>query len=45
MGCTPLMADNLFEGIHGALHLSLADVRRFASKALVLIYTPKIQGP
>jgi hypothetical protein len=45
MGCTPLMADNLFEGIHGALHLSLADVRRFTSEALVLIYTPKIQGP
>ena len=32
---------HLFEEIHGALPLSLADVRRFASGVLVLVYTPK----
>jgi hypothetical protein len=31
----------LFEEIHGAPHLSLADVRRFASGVLVLVYTPR----
>jgi dihydrofolate reductase len=32
---------HMFEEIHGALQLSLADVRRFKSGVLVLIYTPK----
>jgi dihydrofolate reductase len=32
---------HLFEEIKGAPQLSLADVRRFASGVLVLIYTPK----
>jgi hypothetical protein len=31
----------MFEEIHGAPQLSLADVRRFASGVLVLVYTPK----
>ena len=34
---------HLFEEIQGAPHLSLADVRRFASGVLVLIYTPETQ--
>jgi dihydrofolate reductase len=41
---TPVAAgsgQHLFEEIHGAPQLSLADVRRFASGVLVLIYTPK----
>jgi len=40
---TPVAAgsgQHLFEEIHGAPHLSLADVRRFASGVLVLVYTP-----
>jgi hypothetical protein len=32
---------HLFEEIRGAPHLSLTDVRRFASGVLVLVYTPK----
>jgi dihydrofolate reductase len=43
---TPVAAgagQHLFEEIHGAPHLSLSDVRRFASGVLVLIYTPKIR--
>jgi dihydrofolate reductase len=32
---------HLFEEIHDAPHLSLADVRRFASGVLVLVYTSK----
>lgn len=35
---------HLFEEIPGAPHLSLADVRRFASGELILVYTPK-QAP
>jgi len=31
----------LFEEIHNAPQLSLADVRRFASGVLVLVYTSK----
>ena len=31
---------HLFEEIHDAPHLSLADVRRFANGVLVLVYTP-----
>jgi dihydrofolate reductase len=45
---TPVAAgsgQHLFEEIHGAPQLSLADVRRFASGVLVLIYTPKAQVP
>lgn len=41
---TPVAAgsgQHLFEEIHGAPQLSLADVRRFASGVLVLVYTPK----
>jgi dihydrofolate reductase len=41
---TPVAAgagQHLFEEIHGAPRLSLADVRRFASGVLVLIYTPE----
>jgi dihydrofolate reductase len=41
---TPVAAGSgrhLFEEVHGAPHLSLADVRRFESGVLVLIYTPK----
>ena len=41
---TPVAAgsgQHLFEEIHGAPPLSLADVRRFASGVLVLVYTPK----
>jgi len=44
---TPVAAgsgQHLFEEIHGAPQLSLADVRRFASGVLVLIYTPKAGG-
>ncbi len=32
---------HLFEEVRGAPHLSLADVMRFASGVLVLVYTPK----
>jgi dihydrofolate reductase len=45
---TPVAAgagQHLFEEIKGAPQLSLADVRRFASGVLVLIYTPKAQEP
>jgi len=45
---TPVAAgsgQHLFEEIHGAPQLSLADVRRFASGVLVLIYTPKTRCP
>jgi dihydrofolate reductase len=41
---TPVAAgsgQHMFEEIQGAPQLSLADVRRFASGVLVLIYTPK----
>ena len=44
---TPVAAgsgQHLFEEIHDAPQLSLADVRRFASGVLVLIYTPKAGG-
>lgn len=44
---TPVAAgsgQHMFEEIQGAPQLSLADVRRFASGVLVLVYTPK-QGP
>jgi dihydrofolate reductase len=40
---TPVAAgsgQHLFEGIAGAPQLSLADVRRFASGVLLLVYTP-----
>lgn len=43
---TPVAAgsgQHLFEDVQGAPHLSLADVRRFASGVLLLIYTPKVQ--
>jgi dihydrofolate reductase len=36
---------HMFEDIDGAPQMSLADVRRFASGVLVLIYTPKAQVP
>ena len=42
---TPVAAgsgQHLFEEIQDAPHLSLADVRRFASGVLVLVYTPKL---
>ena len=42
---TPVAAGSgrhMFEDIPGPPHLSLADVRRFASGVLVLIYTPKL---
>jgi dihydrofolate reductase len=42
---TPVAAgagQHLFENIPGAPHLSLTDVRRFASGVLALIYTPKL---
>lgn len=45
---TPVAAgsgQHLFEEIQGAPHLSLADVRRFASGVLVLIYTPELKVP
>ena len=45
---TPVAAgagQHLFEEIQGAPQLSLADVRRFASGVLILIYTPKAQAP
>ena len=45
---TPVAAgsgQHLFEEIPGAPHLSLADVRRFASGVLLLVYTPAIQPP
>jgi dihydrofolate reductase len=45
---TPVAAgsgQHMFEEIHGAPQLSLADVRRFASGVLVLIYTPRNQVP
>jgi dihydrofolate reductase len=35
---------HLFEEVPDAPHLSLADVRRFASGELVLIYTPRLAG-
>jgi dihydrofolate reductase len=41
---TPVAAGagrHMFEEVHGAPQLSLADVRRFASGVLVLVYTPK----
>jgi dihydrofolate reductase len=41
---TPVAAgagQHMFEEIHGAPHLALADVRRFASGVLVLVYTPE----
>jgi dihydrofolate reductase len=41
---TPVAAgsgQHMFEDIHGAPQLSLADVRRFASGVLVLVYAPK----
>jgi len=41
---TPVAAgsgQHLFEEIHGAPQLSLADVKRFASGVLVLVYTPR----
>jgi dihydrofolate reductase len=44
---TPVAAgsgQHLFEEIPAAPQLSLADVRRFASGVLVLIYTPKAEG-
>jgi dihydrofolate reductase len=43
---TPVAAgsgQHLFEEIQGAPHLSLADVRRFASGVLALIYTPELR--
>jgi dihydrofolate reductase len=45
---TPVAAgsgQHMFEEIHGAPQLSLADVRRFASGVLVLVYTPQNQVP
>lgn len=45
---TPVAAgvgQHLFEEIQGAPQLSLADVTRFASGVLLLIYTPKAQAP
>jgi dihydrofolate reductase len=45
---TPVAAgsgQHMFEEIHGAPQLSLADIRRFASGVLVLIYTPKNKAP
>ncbi|MCE0763270.1 dihydrofolate reductase family protein [Pseudonocardia kujensis] len=45
---TPVAAgsgQHMFEEIHGAPQLSLAEVRRFTSGVLVLIYRPKIQAP
>jgi len=42
---TPVAAgsgQHLFEEIHDTPHLSLAEVRRFASGVLVLVYTPKV---
>ena len=45
---TPVAAgsgQHLFEEIQGAPQLSLADVRRFASGVLVLVYTPKVPAP
>jgi dihydrofolate reductase len=45
---TPVAAgsgQHLFGEVQGAPQLSLADVRRFASGVLLLIYTPKIQLP
>src|ERR1700722_5176838 len=44
---TPVAAgsgQHLFADIPDAPHLSLADVRRFASGVLVLIYTPRLNG-
>jgi dihydrofolate reductase len=41
---TPVAAgsgQHMFEEVHGAPQLSLADVRRFASGVLALVYTPK----
>jgi dihydrofolate reductase len=43
---TPVAAgsgQHLFEEIDGAPRLSLADVRRFASGVLVLVYTPEVK--
>ena len=42
---TPVAAgsgQHLFEEIHDTPHLTLAEVRRFASGVLVLVYTPKV---
>jgi dihydrofolate reductase len=36
------VGQHLFEEIKDAPHLTLADVRRFASGVLLLIYTPKV---
>jgi dihydrofolate reductase len=44
---TPVAAgsgQHMFEEIQGAPQLALADVRRFASGVLVLIYTPKTEA-
>jgi dihydrofolate reductase len=44
---TPVAAgsgQHLFEEIQGTPQLSLADVRRFASGVLVLVYTPAAEG-
>jgi dihydrofolate reductase len=35
---------HMFEEVHGAPQLSLADVTRFASGVLVLVYTPKARA-
>jgi dihydrofolate reductase len=43
---TPVAAgsgQHLFEEVRGAPHLSLADVRRFASGVLLLVYRPAVQ--
>jgi dihydrofolate reductase len=45
---TPVAAgsgQHMFEEVQGAPQLSLADVRRFASGVLILVYTPKTQAP
>lgn len=45
---TPVAAgsgQHMFEEIHGAPQLSLADIRHFASGVLILIYTPKDKAP
>ena len=34
------LGQHMFDEIHDAPHLSLADVRRFANGVLVLVYTP-----
>lgn len=45
---TPVAAgsgQHMFEAINDAPHLSLADVRGFASGVLLLVYTPKSYTP